>query len=106
MCFSVHTDKDYEGKWYSEVVTISNHAFCLRVNFVANTVDTPAFFWLNFLCCLFFCPILHLREARLLSFSVHFLISLVAYWSADLVSLSSKREQVDSTLLTRGFCRN
>ena len=53
------------------------------------------FFWLNFLCCLFFCPILHLREARLLNFSVHFLISLVAYWSADLVSLSSKREQVD-----------
>ena len=53
MCFSVHTDEDYEGKWCSEVVTISSHAFCLKVNFVANTVDTPAFFWLNFLLSLF-----------------------------------------------------
>ena len=65
MCFSVHTDEDYEGKWCNEVVTISNHSFCLKVNFVANTVDIPAFFWLNFLCCVFFCPILHLREAKL-----------------------------------------
>lgn len=96
--FSLHTRWRLWNKmvqWSSDYL---KSCFLLKVNFVATTVDTSAFFSLEFVCCLFFLPVLHLREARLMSLDVHFLISLVAYQRADLAGLSSKEEQTDTSL--------
>lgn len=61
--------------------------FALKLIFSATTVDTPAFFWLEFVGCIFSHLVLHLR-----AWIAHFLISLV-FIRADLAGLNSRDEQ-------------